>query len=432
MLEAGFLVLFIGALLLSHKQIKSVILPQNFISKPKNSLKTKENDESESISKPSPLMITPEEVANYDDRPWRPFRWPYHQTMSIFKLDINHWLDMDKYYQHYINEKKRIRMKYGKQNFDWLPEGYDACFELMETVTQHMLNRYPLLFTLLKDGKGKVVKNEVTNEILDMSLPLKQHPLIYVSKMAKEDFYVVLKNPKDGLHYLVAAAVPFPGGSFGIDSKIGKHLDIIHEDVPYYKEKLQKSMERWFNKMNVNEPVERASWYITWDSHLKVNNIYQIAKFKPNLKLEMESTDPKDFNVRVERQTLRRLPKSQAIIFTNHPVFYSIEEMKDEPMIPSILKKILYEGPQDILKYKNFEFIRDHLSDYLDKLIKRQYELAIINEETPLKTQPNYPFAHWVKTDFDQLKGWNNPSDSYSKQHMKTHGFNKEKLANNE
>lgn len=165
----------------------------------------------EELPKPTPLMITPEQVKNYDDRPWRPFRWPYHQTMSIFKLDINHWLDMDKYYWHYIEEKKRVFMKYGKQNIDWLPGSEDACTELMETVLQHMIDRYPLLFTVLIDKKerGRVIRNELTKEILDMTLPLKEHPLVYVLMMAKEDFYVVRKDPNDGLHHLVAAAVHF-------------------------------------------------------------------------------------------------------------------------------------------------------------------------------------------------------------------------------
>lgn len=369
----------------------------------------------EPLEDPTPLMITPEQVKNYDDRPWRPFRWPYHQTMSIFKLDMNHWLDMDKYYWRYIEEKKRIWMTYGKENIGWLPEGYEPSFELMQTVTDHMLKRYPLLFTLVEDrGEvgGKIVYNELTEETLDMTLPLKEHPLLYVSKMAKEDFYVVMKNPEDGLHYLVAAAVPFPGGSFGIDEKLGKHLDVIHEGVPYYKEKLKTSMERWFGRLTPNTPVERASWYISWDHKLKFNDVYQLPKFVPDLKADMESMDPKDFNVRVERQTLRRLPKSGAIIFTNHPVFYSIEEMKDEPLIPSLIRKIIYEGPQDIIKYKNFDFFRDHIADYLDGLIKRQKDLGIILEDTPLKTLPTYPFAHWAKTDFDLVNGWNNPKEN--------------------
>lgn len=408
------------ALLLSSKSIRNYISTyySKYVStsRPSTPAASRRNTASygslEKLPKPTPLMITPEQVKNYDDRPWRPFRWPYHQTMSIFKLDINHWLDMDKYYWHYVEEKKRIWHKYGRQNIDWLPESEEACLELMETVANHMVERYPLLFTVLVDKKkqGKVVRNELTKEILDMTFPLKDHPLLYVTKMAKEDFYVVKRNPDDGKHYLVAAAVPFPGGSFGIDEKIGKHMDVIHEDVPYYEEKLKKSMERWMERFDANSPVERASWYVTWDHKLKVNNIYQIPKFVPDLEAEMRATDPRQFNVRVERQTLRRLPRSNAIIFTNHPVFYSIDEMKDEPNVPSLLKKVLYEGPEMIVKYKNWELIRDHLSGYLDELIQRQKDLGLIDDDTPLKTLPTYPFAHWVKTDFDYTSGWSNPS----------------------
>ncbi|CDR46249.1 CYFA0S22e01728g1_1 [Cyberlindnera fabianii] len=350
------------------------------------------------IPQPTPLYITPEQVKTYDDRPWRPFRWPYHQTMSIFKLDVNHWLDMDKYYWHYIQEKERIYHEYGKDNVDWLPESWDACVELMEMVRDHMLKRYPLLFT---STDGVRVKNELTGELLDMSTPLKEHPLIYVSKMAKEDFYVVQKRD-DGQHYLVAAAVPFPGGSFGISYKLGRSLDVIHTEVPYYEEKLKKSMERWFSKMTASDPVERASWYCTWDHNLLCSNVYAL---KDGEKVD-SSIDERKFNVRVERQTLRRLPKSKAIIFTNHPVYYSIDEMKDEPLVPSLLKKIMYEGPEKIIKYKSFESFRDHILPYLDSLIKRQIDLGLITEDTPLKTLPTYPFAHFVKQS-DEIQGWN-------------------------
>ncbi|ODV65928.1 hypothetical protein HYPBUDRAFT_157978 [Hyphopichia burtonii NRRL Y-1933] len=427
MLDTNALILLGGlviCLLLSHKQITALYkkIDTGYLKKylsfsPSSSPAGSRKNSSygaklEPLPKPTPLMITPEQVKNYDDRPWRPFRWPYHQTMSIFKLDINHWLDMDKYYWHYIQEKERIWLKYGKENIDWLPGSEDACFELMETVVEHMTARYPLLFTVLEDkgSDGKIIKNELTKEVLDMTLPLKENPLIYVSKLAKEDFYIVKKNPEDGKHYLVAAAVPFPGGSFGIDHKIGKHLDVIHDDVPYYHEKLKKSMERWFERLAPENPVERASWYISWDHKLKVSNVYRIPKFEADTVADINSTDPKEFNVRVERQTLRRLPKSQAIIFTNHPVFYSIEEMKNEPLVPSLIKKIIYEGPKDIIKYKNFEVLRDHISTYLDSLIKRQIDKGIIKEDTPLKTLPTYPFAYWAKTDFDFVNGWLNPT----------------------
>ncbi|ODV96382.1 hypothetical protein PACTADRAFT_75520 [Pachysolen tannophilus NRRL Y-2460] len=398
----------IVSLLLSYKQLfilynkykKTTSAKASTKSSGKKSYSSSKDDP---IPQPTPLMITPEQVANYDDRPWRPFRWPYHQTMSIFKLDVNHWLDMDKYYVHYIEEKKRIIHRYGDENIGWLPGSEDACLELMQFVKDHMLKRYPLLFS--SEDNGIHVKNHLTGEILDFSEPLKEPPLIYVSKMAKEDFYLVKKNPEDDRHYLVAAVVPFPGGSFGIKHKLGKHLDVIHSEVPYYESKLKKSMERWFERMAPADLVERASWYISWDHKLLCNNVYAL---KEGEKVDSDVA-PDQFNVRVERQTLRRLPKSQAIIFTNHPVFYSIDEMKDEPLIPSLIKKIIYEAPEGISKYKNFESFRDHIVKYLDGLIERQIELGLIKEDTPIKTLPSYPFAHFVDNK-DVNYGWTNPT----------------------
>lgn len=350
-----------------------------------------------------PLYITPEQVATYDDRPWRPFRWPYHQTMSIFKMHPNHWLDMDKYYVHYINEKKRVYQEYKDLHFTWLPGSEEACLELMEMVKDHMLRRYPLLFTT-KDN-GVHVKNELTGEILDFSEPLQDHPLLYLSRMAKEDFYVVQKNPKDELIYLTAAAVPFPGGGFGIKPIMGKSIDAIHTTVPYYKEKLQKSLERWLNKIQPDELTERASWHITWDHKLRSNDIYELKR-GDTIDTEIP---PDTFNVRIERQSFRRLPKSGAVVFANHPIFYSLDEMKDEPGIPSLIKKIIWEGPPDIIKSKHYDLVREHITEYLDSLIKRQLELGIIDENYKVKTLPTYPFAHFV-TQKDDKYGWINPS----------------------
>ena len=105
-------------------------------------------------------------------------------------------------------------------------------------------------------------------------------------------------------------------------------------------------MERWFEKMEIDSPVERVSCYISWDHKLKVNHDYQMPSFRQQMHKELLCAGPKELDVRVERQTLRRLPKSKAINFTNHPLFYSIEEMKGEPLVPSLIKKVLYEGPK--------------------------------------------------------------------------------------
>lgn len=361
---------------------------------------TTDNKEEPQMQKVTPLTsLTPEKVKDYDDRPWRPFRWPYYQTMSIFKLDLNHWLDMDKWYIRYIEEKKRIFTDYGKEYCDSLPDGEDACEELLETIVDHMLTRYPSLFKKTETG----IRNLITDEHIDLSKPYKLHPLHYIGKLAKEDFYLVKKRD-DGRHYLVAAAVPFPGGYFTVQDKIGQHLDTIHKNVPYYNEKLKVSMERWFARMKPTDPVERASWYITWDHELLCSNVYTYTPGQDVPPIPFEK-----FTVRIERQTLRRLPKTNAIIFTNHPVFYTIDEMKDEPMIPSILKKVIQEAPEKIINYKNFKVVEPHIIPYLDKLIKRQIDMGLITEDQPVKTIPSYPFAHWADVTLDNGEGWSNP-----------------------
>lgn len=343
--------------------------------------------------------LTPDKVKTYDDRPWRPFRWPYHQTMSIYKLDLNHWLDMDKWYVRYIEEKAKIMGEHGKSCCDWLPESEDACEELLETIVKHMVARYPACFK--KTGQG--IHNLITGEQIDLRKPYKLHPLQYISKLAKEDFYVVKQRP-DGRHYLVAGAVPFPGAHFSVQKILGQHIDVIHTDVPYYEEKLKPSMERWFSKLQPCNPVERATWYMTWDHELYCSKIYHVAPGAA-----MPPVLANKLVVRVERQTLRRLPKSQAIIFTNHPLFYSLDEMQDEPMVPSLLKKIFLEGPDKIIKSKRLDTLQPQVVPYLEKLIQRQLDLGIITPDQPVKTLPTYPFAEWADVTADTGQGWTNP-----------------------
>lgn len=380
------------------------VLIQYFISLSKNKQTQEEIDYQEFLKTITPLeKLNPKNVKSYEDRPWRPFRWPYHQTMSIFKLDLNHWLDMDKWYIRYIEEKEKILIDYGKKCYDWLPESEVACNELLDTIVHHLSTRYPSLFRF--DSEKNVICNLITEETIDLSSEARQqeHSLIKASKLAKEDFYVIHQRP-DGKHYMIAGAVPFPGGEFNVGNLLGRELDSIHEDVPYYEEKLKRSMEKYFGKMRPEMPIERASWNITWDHELFYSKIYLAKHNGPEV---MKNIPFEKFNIRVERQALRKLPKSKAIIFSNHPIFYSIDELKDEPMVPSLIKKILQEGPDKIIKYKKFDLVEPYLIPYLDKLIQRQVELGLIQENDPIKTLPTYPFATWINEDrLNRDNGW--------------------------
>ncbi|CAF4273018.1 unnamed protein product, partial [Rotaria sordida] len=72
-------------------------------------------------------------------------------------------------------------------------------------------------------------------------------------------------------------------------------------------------------------------------------------------------------HLRSERQTLRRLPRSGAILFTIRPYFISITEIAEEPGIPGRLASALRSWPKDVAHYKGKKAYEHVLLKYLDE-----------------------------------------------------------------
>ena len=52
--------------------------------------------------------------------------------------------------------------------------------------------------------------------------------------------------------------------------------------------------------------------------------------------------------LRVDWQTLRRLPLSGAVVFNFKALFTPVTEFRDEPYVPALVLKILNEGKKNI------------------------------------------------------------------------------------
>ena len=48
------------------------------------------------------------DLAQANARPYRPFRWPYHQTMSLMKMHPSFWLEIDASYHVRIEDRGRL------------------------------------------------------------------------------------------------------------------------------------------------------------------------------------------------------------------------------------------------------------------------------------------------------------------------------------
>jgi hypothetical protein len=117
---------------------------------------------------------------------------------------------------------------------------------------------------------------------------------------------VLMRRGADG-YRLAAAVLCFPS-FWSLKERFGATLDQLHAPVPGYAERLATRMNRIFDNLQVGLPVWRVNWSIAPNGTLH----QPVSRAKPRRWLEQGL----DAFIRVERQTLRRLPGSGDILFT--------------------------------------------------------------------------------------------------------------------
>jgi hypothetical protein len=160
----------------------------------------------------APLPLLDFNIDETKARPYRPFRWPYHQTMSAYRLSVylvfsgifgdlglksmdpDRWIELESTYRTRIQQRMQLYSQHGKKIVDCLPGAEAACRELMEMVIQFLCARYPRQFQL--DSASGVFQNK----ILDVSSDTKTlPPLLFLLQHVPEDFLLTLPDEKSGM-----------------------------------------------------------------------------------------------------------------------------------------------------------------------------------------------------------------------------------------
>ena len=140
------------------------------------------------------------------------------------------------------------------------------------------------------------------------------HPLEAAARILPEELLLLTPRNRDNADetlpewVLVAAALRFPA-HWRLADKMGRALAAIHEPVPHYSEILERPMDRFFSNMQTGPISHRWNWSVVTSPEL----------FTP----ERALGDPlavgggiQRLFVRMESQTLRKLPESGQILFT--------------------------------------------------------------------------------------------------------------------
>lgn len=271
-----------------------------------------------------------------------------------------------------IKERQNLFAEYGTEVLDYFPASEPACKELMEMSLQFYCARYPSLFSISADRR--TFRNGILNTATDLKV---SHPLHVLINNIPEDFAIMIRNEEDGIYYLRAGIICSALG-WSLGTKLGMQLKDIHAHVPDYKEKMAFSMDRYFSKMPTDAPIQRGSWGLEMQTPLFMPPGHAHEKLR-------EQQDPgltiEDCNLRVDWQTLRRLPLSGAICFNFKALFTPVTEFRDEAYIPSLVLKVLKEGKPSILGYKSTWHVEHVVIPELERYEREQYEKGLIKGE---------------------------------------------------
>ncbi|MGN6695179.1 MAG: heme-dependent oxidative N-demethylase family protein [Aquihabitans sp.] len=144
-------------------------------------------------------------------------------------------------------------------------------------------------------------------EWVDEPVDPRLHPLETAGRRTQED--LVLMVPRDGSYHLDAAVLCFPSHWRLLD-KFGGSASAIHGPVPGYADELGDKVDRFLDRMRDGVIVARRNWSVHGDDELH-------APVPPVAPTPVAVDDvPDRLWLRSERQTLRRLPRSGAVLFT--------------------------------------------------------------------------------------------------------------------
>lgn len=184
--------------------------------------------------------------------------------------------------------------------------------------------------------------------------------LVEASSLVADDLAVLqpVKSADGNEKLLLTAAVVCCPSRWTLAEKIGHDMLTVHAPVAKYAEHVGAAVDNYFQRITVEKPVWRSNWII--QDHP--------ALFQPVIPPGPLLENPQDLWIRMERQTLRRLPETGGILFTirgyQQPLPEYLSRNKD---IASNLRILLERLPDDVAHYKSVYHYRPKILKWINQ-----------------------------------------------------------------
>jgi dimethylamine monooxygenase subunit A len=294
-----------------------------------------------------------------------PTHTPYDGSSKLFTiglrpLDLNDWIEIDDAFDFQLAEKRRIHAEQPDQVFVAEAGSEDAQAEVLALFEVHLPARFPERYRRAGDGLSVTGHAELDG--------LAQGPLpaLHKASLLVQEDLIIMRQGGDGWR-LGAGALCFPS-SWKLVEKFGRPMSTIHEPVPGFGPGTRNAglIDRMFDKLQPANPVERFNWSIQAGDALyhPLANVERIdrATGRPSRFRDVEAAG-RAF-IRVERQTLRKLPATRDILFTIGIHLDPLAALRAHPertALATSLAAQLMALDEDQLDYKGLTADRDRL-----------------------------------------------------------------------
>jgi len=290
---------------------------------------------------------------------WDTVQVPHRLELGVRALEPGEsWLELDADLESDLRMKRDLLRDRRGQVFVELPESRPAQHEVLAAVTETLVERFPQHYSRTSTG----LRVEATGDEIDLA-DSSRPPLELASCCVQED--LVVMQQRGGEWCLTAGSVCFPT-RWDLAPLLGRPMHRIHGRVPGYRQELDADSNRFFDAMTEGTIFRRGNWSMMEDPSL-----FQPASGRRN----QASRDLNASNagtevwLRVEHQTLQRLPISAAILFTIRVHRTRLDAVARDAAAARSLVDSMESMRPAMRRYKALDRVRDVSVEYLRKTI---------------------------------------------------------------
>lgn len=277
------------------------------------------------------------------DGPGGEFRW----RLGVRPLDPARWIELGDDADEAIAEKQRLCRDHHDTVFAVLTDVERESAEVATALVEHLRRRWPVRYG-------------------DVELDPALHPLDAAARLVPEDLVLMVERPTRGADRGASGVADrrlvFGGGSvcfpnrWDLRSKLGRTLSEVHAPVPQLNRRLDRSIDRFLERLR----PDRAYWRMGWGI-IDVDDRYT----PPGRARPSPTGAPLDRFLRVERETLRRFPRTGCVLFTIRTYVHPLGEIVHERGAARALAEQVATMDADIRAYKDLDVIGDRLVEAL-------------------------------------------------------------------